>query len=165
MSAWSVAPVTPRMAASSLLAPCVRRNTSLGHLCHIVPPSRCKYNLYLISILFAPSCSCPTVRDEVQEIHNSFQAMISFSMQSPGFKSLFIALLLVSVVYLSTTVGKVSELSPSWTFKGSLDVSSTSQERRKAIDFRIVGLMFYGRREFVSILHCYLQASQRYEGK
>lgn len=91
--------------------------------------------------------------------------MISFNMQSPGLKALFIALLLTSVFYLSTTFQRNCEASTSWPFQGSLDISSTSQEWRKAIDFRIVGLIFYGRREFVSILHCYLQASQRYEGK
>src|SRR5438876_10492073 len=33
------------------------------------------------------------------------------------------------------------------------------EDFEKPLDFRIVGLVFYGRKEYVQILECYLQAS------
>lgn len=84
--------------------------------------------------------------------------MKSLNMQSPGARALLFALLLVSVVYLATT-RTTSEGSSFQTPQGShTDIEGASQQWNEAIDFRLVGLIFYGRREFVSILDCYLQA-------
>lgn len=89
------------------------------------------------------------------------QMASSFSMLSPSGRTLIVTFLLVSIIYLTTTALNAANRPISGSFRGSSSGIPASQERTKAIDLRIVGLIFYGRREFVSILHCYLEASTR----
>jgi hypothetical protein len=82
------------------------------------------------------------------------------SVPAPTGRSLIIAFLLIVVIHMTATVlieaGSIVHKNP-------LAVGSSHsavEEWRNAIDFKIVGLVFYGRKEFVSILNCYLEVSE-----
>ena len=86
----------------------------------------------------------------------------STSMHSNVAKVLSATLIFTFLIYITFNYRGHAHVVPfeSWTRPSSgIYASSVSQAWQKAIDFRIVGLVFYGRRQYVSILNCYLQVS------